>query len=93
MSETGATRQGRDLIKAWQDAVDRETRARHEETDALNNERSARKALGDWLMPSDAKPGETFSIWERDRYGNEVMFEVKHNGSGQIPDIKTRARR
>ncbi|WP_316158757.1 MULTISPECIES: hypothetical protein [unclassified Bradyrhizobium] len=93
MSEAGASSKGKQLIKAWQQSVEREARARREMTEAGNAERDARKALGGWLMPSDAKPNETFSIWDRDQHDQEVMFEVKCCGAGSIPEIRTRARR
>jgi hypothetical protein len=92
MSETTATNEGCKLINEWQEAVERERQLSRDHTDALNRERAARLALGKWMIPADAKAGEKFGIWERDRNGNEVMFELEHRTAGDS-EIRIRRRK
>jgi hypothetical protein len=91
MSETKATNEGRRLISEWQEAVERERQLFRDHIGAVNHEREARQALGKWMIPADAKPGEKFGVWERDQNGNEVLFELEHLSG--CPDIKVRRRK
>lgn len=70
------SREGLDLIKAWENAKSAEMRARHElhkcETALMN----AHNALAKWMLPHDAKPGEKFGVW----VGNDLI-QVQAAGS------------
>ena len=57
-------------------AVGREQQLYRDHIDARNRERAARQALGKWMIPADAKPGEKFGVWERDQNGDEALFEL-----------------
>lgn len=71
------SREGRELVKNYQYAVDRTKTLKSQWSQAINDEAEARKALIKWCSPRDAKPGEKFGIWSRDQYGNEVLIEAQ----------------
>lgn len=75
-NEVGASRQGRELIRAYQDAVERKSRAERELNAASCSKRNAINALAKWMLPADAKPGERFCVWDRDKHDVECLFEV-----------------
>jgi hypothetical protein len=76
MIEGEANHKGKKLIKTFQDACERKTNAERELNSASCAKTNARTALAKWLLPSDAKPGEKFSLWDRDKHENECLFEV-----------------
>lgn len=88
--QTRASGDGRKLIAAWELAVDRHKRARAALDEAIAVEKAARQALTKWLAPADARPGEKFCIWERDRHGKEVLFEIFIGADGSALEAKYR---
>ncbi len=87
-----ANSEGSALIKAWHDAVDYRDRTMRDERRARSEEEQARHALAKFLAPKDAKPGEKFSIWDRDREGREVLFELIVPAPGEQPSLCMRRR-
>lgn len=66
-----ATAEGRGLLERWF-ATSRELeRIKGHVNSAQCAYNNAHNALGKWMMPSDARPGEKFSIWFGD-----TMIEV-----------------
>ena len=63
------TREGKELIERWEAA----NRAVKNIKSSLNRAeceaRNAERALGRWLLPSDAVAGEVFNVW----YGNDLI--------------------
>lgn len=87
----GANREGRNLIASWQLAGERRKRAELELADARNAESDATRAIASWLAPKDAKAGECFGVWDRDRHGNEVLYTVQFS-SVSAPTVTMRRR-
>lgn len=71
------TREGDSLVRSWKHAQDRLARAKQEVNSAECELSNATNALGKWLMPTDAKDGETFAIWYVDSL---VQVEKVKNG-------------
>jgi hypothetical protein len=68
-----ASRDGEQLIVAWQKAVADVERAKQVLADAEKQHRDASSTLGAWLCPENAALGETFSVW----YGASIISSIK----------------
>jgi hypothetical protein len=60
--ETDVVREGVRLIKEWEQAVAYLKAAQSSECQARNDLTAATRALGTWMLPPDAKVGESFNI-------------------------------
>jgi hypothetical protein len=76
MGETQASRNGKKLIQELQMATRRRIQLNQEFRDASEREDAAKKAIADWILPSDAKYGEKIGIWERDEHDRECLIQV-----------------
>lgn len=57
------TSEGIRAISSWMHCNERVTRVRSQLSDALRNLAEAEKNLAEWMLPSDAKPGEKIALW------------------------------
>lgn len=57
------TPEGERLVSAWEAARQRVERAESELNGARCDANNTERALGKWLLPNDAKPGEQFAVW------------------------------
>ena len=75
--------EGELLVKQWQDAKHEVKRICSMLNTSECGYMNATNALGKWMLPGDAKPGESFSIWYRD-----ALITVKQiiggEGNGNI---------
>jgi hypothetical protein len=55
--------EGDKLFQQWVSAQKRVAAAERELCSAKNDLAEATNNLGKWLVPKDAKPGETFNVW------------------------------
>lgn len=86
-SEIGdVTSEGRRLIDGWTAAVTNERRVRTSLDSASQSRAAAEQALAKWLLPHDAKPGETIAIW----YG-DGLIQVENTEPPTV-SIRTRGR-
>lgn len=88
---TTPSNNGRRLIEEYERAISfcRQQEARV--VDARNSLDAATLALAKHLAPSDAKPGETFGIWERDANNREVLYRVSFSSvSGPLIEKRYR---
>ena len=65
-------RQGEELVSRWENALAAVEDAKRVLNRAECDLGNATTALGKWMTPSDAKPGETFSVW----HGSELLTVI-----------------
>ena len=80
------TKDGKDYIDRWTAAQEEVRRCKSSLNSAECEMSNSTNALGEWMMPNDAKNGEKFCVW----YGDSMIQVVKQvNGDY---DITVRAR-
>lgn len=57
------TREGESLLKEWYAARDRHARAKQDSISAEFDLANAEQDFAKWMLPKDAKVGETFLMW------------------------------
>ena len=82
----GVSAQGAVLIEAYEKAGERRRAAEHEQISARNEVTATGRALVEWLLPKDAKPGETIGVWVRDHHGNERLYQATKSASPESSD-------
>jgi hypothetical protein len=80
------TRDGRILIEDWENCVSALKSARSAECQAVNNLAAATRAIGKWMLPPDAKVGESFNIahgtaYLQVDYVSVNTFEIRWRGN------------
>lgn len=79
------TREGTDLVVRWERATEALERARSAKNSAECEASNAETALGKWLLPKDAQPGEVFMV----AYGSRWLV-VEAPAPGKDPRVKWR---
>ena len=62
-SKLHPTREGERLLKDWYAARDRHERAKRDLNSAACDLANAETAFAKWMLPTDAKVGESFLMW------------------------------
>ncbi|MGJ4945038.1 hypothetical protein ACQR1W_31045 [Bradyrhizobium sp. HKCCYLS1011] len=88
-----ASRAGKKLIQELQRATRRRIELANEFREASEREDAAKKAIADWILPSDAKYGEKIAIWDRDEHDRECLIQVTPYGEDNPPAIEFRYRK
>ena len=68
------TLEGERLVEGWCAAVRGHQRAHRDLDRADSGLKDAADALGKWLTPGDAAPGETFCVWHGDALIAATVF-------------------
>lgn len=74
--DDGVTKTGRELIREWAHAKERVERLREQINRAEVEAANAELALSRWMLPPDAKMGETISIWFGDSLLQVIATEA-----------------
>ena len=82
------THAGDSLIKGWQHATRRLGMARDELAEAIIDCAECERELARWLLPGDAKLGETIGVW----YGDSIITAAKTSGNPDSYAIVVRDR-
>lgn len=67
MSVGTITKDGESLVAAWESTAQRVRDLKADLNRAECEASNATTALGNWMVPKDAKEGEKFSVWHGDR--------------------------
>lgn len=62
-TKTGITHHGDRLVREWFGTLQRRARAQQELARAEADFRNAERELSNWLLPPDAREGETSGVW------------------------------
>jgi len=76
MAEDGANKKTNELLAAYESAVLRKVDAENALEKAKRNLEEATRALGEHMVPEDARIQETFSIWVREKDNVERLLCV-----------------
>ena len=81
------TREGEKLLKEWLAAKEREEETSRDANRARCDRANAEIALANWLLPTDAKPGEKVLMW----CGHDlIQAERRDNGAVSVSVRQTR---
>lgn len=93
MADGDLTKDGERLVQAWVRAQEEvESCKRHlnsAQTDLINSQ----NALGRWLLPDDAKPGEKIAVWHGDNLIQAEAPETPFNGHDIKVTVRKRGKR
>ena len=91
MADGAVTAEGTRLIEGWQHAIEAVERCRRDLNSADCRKANAEIALGRWLVPGDAKVGESFSVWYGDSLITAEVIDLSGNGTYKI-SVRKRGR-
>ena len=87
MADGDLTKDGERLVQAWVRAQEEVENCKRRLYSAQTDLANSQNALGKWLLPDDAKPGEKIAVWHGD---NLIQAEAPERGAPN--DIKVTVR-
>ena len=82
------TRDGLRKIQRWERAIENVEYKRQQLNSAECELTNATNDLGKWLLPNDAKKGETIAVW----HGDELICTTKKDNQGSNFTVESRKR-